>query len=79
MLDWFRELIDMFADTILRALPHSPFDQYISMFEKLEYLGYLNWFIPVGAFLKILSAWVAAIGVFYIYSIIMRWIKMIGD
>lgn len=79
MLDWFLQLIQKFGQTILNALPLSPFDSFIQGIGNIDYLGYLNWFIPVGTFIKILLAWVTAIGVFYIYSIIMRWVKMIGD
>ena len=76
MLEWFLEIIKKFGAIILSVLPTSPFDKYL---DSLGNLGYLNWFIPVGSFIKILLTWVTAVGVFYIYSIIMRWVKMIGD
>lgn len=79
MLDWFSELLEKFGDFLLSVLPTSPFDQFIKEFANLPYLGYLNWFIPVGAICKIMLAWLGAISLFYLYSIIMRWIKMIGD
>lgn len=79
MLDWFLEIIKKFGAIILSALPTSPFDKYLDQLAGLDYLGYLNWFIPVGAFVGILVTWTTAVGVFYIYSIIMRWVKMIGD
>ena len=44
---------------------------------QLPYLGYLNYFIPVGTFLKIGAAWLAAIALFYLYSVLARWIKLI--
>ena len=73
MLEWFLEIIKKFGAIILSVLPTSPFDKYLDSLGSLDYLGYLNWFI------KILLTWVTAVGVFYIYSIIMRWVKMIGD
>ena len=79
MLEWFLEIIKKFGVIILSVLPTSPFDKYLDDLGSLDYLGYLNWFIPVGSFIKILLTWVTAVGVFYIYSIIMRWVKMIGD
>ena len=79
MLEWFLEIIKKFGAIILSVLPTSPFDKYLDSLGSLGYLGYLNWFIPVGSFIKILLTWVTAVGVFYIYSIIMRWVKMIGD
>lgn len=79
MLEWMSELINKFAQTLMEVLPTSPFQQFLSDFEGLPYLSWLNWFIPVGNFVKIGIAWLGAIAVFYLYSIIMRWVKMIGD
>jgi hypothetical protein len=79
MLDWFLELLNKFGDTIISVLPVSPFAPFLTMFKDLPFLGYLNWFIPVGTIVKVGLAWLAAIALFYIYSIIMRWVKMIGD
>jgi hypothetical protein len=61
------------------ALPASPFRQFIDQFSSLPYLGYLNWFVPVKDMLVVAGAWLSAIALFYAYSIIMRWVKMIGD
>lgn len=79
MLEWMTELLNKFGQILMEVLPTSPFQQFLSDFQNLPYLGWLNWFIPVGTFVKIGVAWLTAIGVFYLYSIIMRWIKMIGD
>ena len=46
---------------------------------SLPYLGYLNWFLPVASFIKIGLAWLTCIGLFYLYSVAMRWVKLIGD
>lgn len=77
MLDFMNELLNKFADMLMGVLPTSPFQQYIHAFSNLPYLGYLNWFLPIGAFVKIGMAWLGVIIVFYLYSIIMRWIRMI--
>lgn len=79
MLEWMRELLDKFGQLLMSVLPTSPFRQFIDDFAELPYLGWLNWFIPVGTFVKIGIAWLSAIALFYMYSVIMRWIKMIGD
>ncbi len=78
MLEGFLELVNKFAGTLVKVLPVSPFQPYIAAFSDLPYLGYLNWFVPIGACVKIGAAWLSAIVVFYLYSIIMRWIKAIG-
>lgn len=71
------ELVDKFLNFLMKVLPLSPFADFISQLETLPYLGYINYFIPIGTFLKIGVAWLGAIGLFYLYSIIMRWVRMI--
>lgn len=71
-------LLGKFLDFVLGLLPRSPFADFIDSFSGLPYLGYLNWFVPVGTMLKIGTAWLTAIALFYIYSIIARWIKLIS-
>ena len=80
MLEWFLQLIQKFAGSIVKVLPLSPFQpyKYLDQLSNLDYLGYLNWFLPVGSCVKIGVAWLGAIAAFYLYSIILRWIKAIG-
>ena len=67
------------AQSIMSLLPTSPFRQFIENWDAPQYLGWLNWFMPVSEILTIITLWLTAIGLFYLYSIIMRWVKMIGD
>lgn len=78
MLTAMKELLDRFLQAIISLLPLSPFTDAIDSLAELPYLGYLNYFIPVGTLLKIGAAWLSAIALFYLYSIIMRWIRMIS-
>ena len=64
---------------IVRLLPTSPFAAWIDSFSGLPGLSWLNWFFPVGACLQVMVAWLAAITAFYLYSVIARWVKLIGD
>ena len=75
----FEAVFNTFKDALLSVLPLSPFTQFIDQFRSLPYLGYLNWFFPVGDCLAVMSAWLIAVGLFYLYSIVMRWLKVIGD
>ena len=45
--------------------------------QDLPYLGYLNYFLPISQIIAIGEAWLVAIGLFYAYQIILRWIKAI--
>ena len=68
-----------FAEDLLELLPKSPFRQFLNRFSDIPFLGYLNWFVPVRDILVVMAAWLGAIALFYLYSIIMRWLKVIGD
>lgn len=73
----FMELVTRFLGWVCNLLPTSPFVSYIDALEELPYLSYLNWFIPVPTFIAIGEAWLVAVGLFYMYSIILRWIRAI--
>lgn len=77
-MDFLTGILDKFLATLIKVLPLSPFSDFIDKLEALPYLGYLNWFVPVGEMLVVASAWLAAITLFYIYSVIARWVKLIS-
>lgn len=62
---------------IIDRLPGSPFSSFELPSLMQQYLGYINWFIPVGTLLAILGGWVTAIGVYYLISAILRIFKVI--
>ena len=78
MLDWMISLFNNFADTLKSVLPMSPFAPFIDQFSNLPYISWLNWFIPVGEIINVLTAWLGAILLFYAYSIVLRWVKAIS-
>lgn len=71
------KMLQSLGEFLVSVLPLSPFQGFIDSIGTFEYLGWLNWFFPVGDCLRVLSAWVAVIGAFFLYSIILRWIKAI--
>jgi hypothetical protein len=42
-------------------------------------LGFIAWLVPFPEILAALQAWLLAIGLYYVYVVIARWIKLIGD
>lgn len=62
---------------ITSILPSSPFRPFIDGLD-LPFMAYVNWIVPIGTFVKILLAWVTAIGLYYVYSVVLRWIKAIS-
>lgn len=68
------------AISVINLFPASPFAPAIAAFNNSvvhEYLGYLNYIIPVGTMLTILSLWIAAVATYYVYQLILRWIKVV--
>lgn len=62
---------------VISLLPPSPF-KLLSLNDTVQHwLGYLNWIFPIDSFIAIGEAWLISIGIFYIYSYVMRWIKAI--
>lgn len=74
------KLLNFLIDTInivLGWLPPSPFTGIVEAINGLEWLGWLNWFIPVGRIIQLTAAWIAAIALYYLASIALRWVKAI--
>lgn len=77
MIAFMKEILDKLLSVILSLLPLSPFADAIDSLTELPYLAYLNYFVPINTFIKIGEAWLVAIALFYLYSVIARWIKLI--
>ncbi len=78
MFAYMKELLDKFLTLLLTLFPLSPFAPVIEELGSLPYLGYINWFLPVGDFIKMGTLWLTAIAAYYAWSIIARWIKLIS-
>lgn len=78
-MDFLSGIWEAFAGALMEVLPTSPFKDFIEGVGSIEYLGMLNWFFPVGPCLAVMAAWLGMVGLFYLYSIVMRWIKAIGS
>ena len=74
MFAWMKEILDKLLAVVLSLLPLSPFKEFIDKLEDIPFLGYLNYFIPVGTCLKIGAAWLSAIALFYLVLLIKAWI-----
>lgn len=63
--------------SIIGFLPGSPFKQVMQYFSGIPYLKYLNWFLPITEMLAVLQAWLAVVAIYYTYSAIMRFIRIL--
>ena len=71
-------LVDL-AVSIVELFPASPFTvlDELGNSEVYEWLRMVNWFVPIGTFVSILEAWLTCVAVYYVYQIVLRWIRVI--
>lgn len=75
--NWVSESASNLGDKIIESLPSSPIVYLQSIPEVNEYLGMLNWFIPIYSMISLTEAWLVAILVYYLVQWVLRWIKFI--
>lgn len=78
MLKFMQEILDKFLAALLSLFPLSPFTPVIQELSSIPYLGYINWLVPIGDFIKIGTLWLTAIGAYYAWSVIARWVKLLS-
>lgn len=76
-MDTLNSLWNGLGSLAINALPTSPFAGVISRLQSLPALGWLNWFIPVGWIVDTMAVWLSAITIYYVYSVILRWVKVV--
>ena len=81
MLDSLSEIFTGLVSAVLSFCPPSPFgilDELAANSQIAELLGFLNWFIPVNTFVAILEGWLACVAIYYVWQVVLRWLKAIG-
>lgn len=78
MLSDLSSVFDGLIQRVLQVLPTSPLREFIDSMGDIPYLSYLNWFFPVSEIIAVLSLWITAIGLFYLWSVVLRWLRVIG-
>ena len=64
---------------IFKVLPDSPFQKHVLENEVImPYLKMINYFVPVAEILITFESLLIAIGVYYIYQVVARWVKIIS-
>lgn len=66
------------AGILIAILPVSPFRSAIETIGELPYIGYFNWFFPVGKCLTVLAAWAVCIGAYYAVAWILRQLDIVS-
>lgn len=74
----FSDAWNAFAGKLAELLPQSPTLDSESLEEVARFAGYINFIFPVGKFLLFVAGMLAAIAVYYLAMVILRWIRLIG-
>lgn len=62
---------------IFGILPNSPFT-YLDNSPIAQFIGIINYFVPISYFISVGEIWLTAIAIYYIYQTVLRWIKTIS-
>ena len=79
MFESLTDSLVSFGQSVLDLLPQSPllFLEAMSNTEVYDWLKMLNWFIPINSFISVLEVWLTGVLLYYIYQVVLRWIKVI--
>lgn len=70
------KLLSTLLLAILNILPDSPFQTTLDgEIYKLDFLPYLNWFVPFDNALKITQLWLIGIIAYYLYDVVIYVVK----
>lgn len=61
---------------LFNLLPATPFDS-IYQYLNNDFFMNLNWIVPIPEILVFLVSWTTAVSLYYVISIVLRWIKAI--
>lgn len=66
------------CNVMFGLLPDSPFQTYIvDNVIMNKYIGFVNYFVPVGEMIVVLEGWLLAISAYYLVQIVLRWLRAI--
>lgn len=77
MLNSIVSLFNSIYVSVIDVLPRSPLTNFINALGEIPFLQELNWFIPVGEIIAVSEVWLSAIAVYYLYSAMMRFSRLI--
>lgn len=69
------EGLGLIGNAVMLLLPTSPFTQFMNV--DIPYIDTLNWILPIGTFISILTAWLTCIALYYLVQVVLRWVKII--
>lgn len=77
MFENLKNMLQQALQWVVSLMPDSPF-KLLDNSPVAQYLPYLNWFIPFEFIIATFETWLVAIGVYYAWSVLLRWVKAIN-
>lgn len=74
---WLSDTVNSILTTVLNVLPDSPFVILSANETITRYLSYINWIIPLDFMVATTEAWLTAVLIYYVWSLVLRWAKAI--
>lgn len=78
--DFFNYVIAAVAEAIgwvIDFLPDSPVQEWTNNKPENVVLGHITWFIPFPTMLLHFTVFLSALGIYYAYRIVARWLKVV--
>lgn len=76
-INWLIEGASESLEWLFGLLPDSPTQSFQNEKPELVTISYITWFIPFPTMLLHFSVILSAIGIYYVYRIIARWLKVV--
>lgn len=76
IINYIIKCLGEIVSLVFILLPPSPF-KILDNSPIAKYLPTLNYFIPISEIVLSAEIWLVAIGLYYIYQIALRWLKVI--
>lgn len=74
------DIMNLFSNLVnwvLGFLPDSPIT-WVDNSPAAQFIGYMNYFIPIDFMLSSAEVWLSAVIAYYIYSAVLRWIRAVS-
>lgn len=68
--------LGLVLEALVVLLPRSPFPVRYDI--DVRFLSGLGWIVPIDLILTTLTAWIACVGIFYVYMTVLRWVRVLG-
>lgn len=78
IIDGINDVFNEIFQIVIMLLPTSPFQNISINPIFTDFLGYMNYYIPMKSLLVIMGEWLACIVIYYTYQLILRHIKAVS-